>query len=46
MLSPVGVAIAVAAVQAKVTFDQALGTTLEVNHVSLEEAKSGKVAAK
>jgi outer membrane protein len=31
---------------AKITFDQALGTTLEVNHVSLEEAKTGKVAAK
>lgn len=29
---------------AKITFDQALGTTLEVNHVSLDEAKSGKVA--
>lgn len=29
---------------ARITFDQALGTTLEVNHVSLEEAKSGKVA--
>ena len=29
---------------AKIAFDQALGTTLEVNHVSLEEAKSGKVA--
>jgi outer membrane protein TolC len=29
---------------ARITFDQALGTTLEVNHVSLDEAKSGKVA--
>ncbi len=29
---------------ARITFDQALGTTLEVNHVSLEEAKAGKVA--
>ena len=31
---------------AKISFDQALGTTLEVNHVSLEEAKAGKVTSK
>lgn len=29
---------------AKIAFDQALGTTLEVNHISIEEAKSGHVS--
>ena len=29
---------------ARIAFDQALGTTLEVNHISLAEALSGKVA--
>jgi outer membrane protein len=29
---------------AKIAFDQALGRTLDVNHVSLEEATSGRVA--
>ena len=29
---------------ARVAFDQAMGTTLEVNHVSIEEAMAGKVA--
>jgi len=29
---------------AKIAMDQALGTTLEVNGISLEEAKTGKVA--
>jgi len=29
---------------ARIALDQALGTTLEVNHISLEEALSGKVA--
>ena len=31
---------------ARIAFDQALGTTLDVNHVSLEEAESGHVARK
>jgi outer membrane protein TolC len=29
---------------ARIGFDQALGRTLDVNHVSMEEAVSGKVA--
>ncbi len=29
---------------ARISFDQALGTTLDVNHISLEEAESGHVA--
>ncbi|HUO61200.1 MAG TPA: TolC family protein [Candidatus Acidoferrales bacterium] len=29
---------------AKIAFEQALGTTLEVNNISIEEAKSGRVA--
>jgi len=29
---------------AKIAFDQALGTTLEVNNISLDEAKSGRVS--
>jgi outer membrane protein len=29
---------------AKIAFDQALGQTLDVNHVSIEEATAGKVA--
>jgi outer membrane protein TolC len=29
---------------ARIAFDQALGTTLDVNHISLDEALSGKVA--
>ncbi len=29
---------------ARISFDQALGTTLEVNHISFEEAMSGRVA--
>jgi len=28
---------------ARVAFDQALGTTLEVNHVSIDEAVNGRV---
>ena len=28
---------------AKISFDQALGRTLEVNHISIEEAASGHV---
>jgi len=28
---------------AKISFDQALGRTLEVNHISMEEAVSGQV---
>ena len=28
---------------AKIAFDQALGRTLEVNHVSIEEATTGRV---
>jgi outer membrane protein len=28
---------------ARISFDQALGTTLEVNHVSIDEALSGRV---
>jgi len=28
---------------ARISFDQAIGTTLEVNHVSLDEAKAGKL---
>lgn len=28
---------------AQISFDQAMGTTLEVNHISLEEARSGQV---
>jgi len=31
---------------ARISFDQALGTTLEVNHVSVEEALSGRVGSK
>lgn len=31
---------------ARIAFDQALGTTLDVNHVSLEEALNGRVARK
>jgi outer membrane protein TolC len=31
---------------ARIAFDQAMGTTLEVNHISIEEALSGKVAHK
>jgi len=38
------VAARVAYVDARVGLDQTLGTTLEANHISLEEAKSGKVA--
>jgi outer membrane protein TolC len=29
---------------ARIAFDQAMGTTLDVNHISLAEAKSGVVA--
>ena len=29
---------------ARISFDQALGTTLEINHISLEEALAGKVS--
>jgi outer membrane protein TolC len=29
---------------ARIAFDQAMGTTLEANHVSIEEALSGKVS--
>jgi len=29
---------------ARIAFDQAMGTTLDVNHISLDEARSGKVA--
>ncbi len=29
---------------ARIAFDQAMGTTLEVNHVSIDEALNGKVA--
>jgi hypothetical protein len=28
---------------AKIAFDEAMGRTLEANHVSLDEAKSGRV---
>ncbi len=31
---------------ARIAFDQAIGTTLEVNHVSIDEAMAGKVARK
>jgi hypothetical protein len=31
---------------ARIAFDQSLGTTLDVNHVSLDEALSGRVARK
>jgi outer membrane protein len=31
---------------ARIAFDQAMGSTLEVNHISLEEALSGRVARK
>jgi outer membrane protein len=31
---------------ARIAFDQAMGTTLEVNHISIDEALSGKVAHK
>jgi outer membrane protein len=31
---------------ARIAFDQAMGTTLEVNHISIDEALSGKVADK
>ena len=29
---------------ARIAFDQALGTTLEVNHISLDEAMRGRLA--
>jgi outer membrane protein len=29
---------------ARISFDQALGTTLEVNHISLDEALHGRIA--
>jgi len=29
---------------ARISFDQALGTTLEVNHISLDEAMKGRLA--
>jgi len=29
---------------ARIAFDQALGRTLDVNHISLDEARSGRVA--
>jgi outer membrane protein TolC len=38
------VAALVAYSNARVSLDQTLGTTLETNHISIEEAKSGKVA--
>ncbi|MBV9405767.1 MAG: TolC family protein [Acidobacteriaceae bacterium] len=31
---------------ARIAFDQAMGTTLEVNHISMDEALSGRVARK
>jgi outer membrane protein TolC len=31
---------------ARIALDQALGTTLDVNHISMEEAKTGRVARK